>query len=119
MAFDFTPLLATNYAEYSAPAMITPIGSGGTVELNVIDMTEGAPVADSRNAMLQTIKPVAMVQASDLVANNIAPAELDNGTIILNYGTSGQETWTIESHRLMPMGAGELSGEVMLILVGE
>lgn len=116
---DFSPLLDTDYAVFGNPATLTPNG-GSPLALpsGAVDMTDGAEV-NSRgdNALLITIRPVAAVQAADLAALGVTPAQLDGGTITLNVGLPGEETWQIESHELAPMGAGELSGEVRLILL--
>lgn len=118
MPFDFSGLLAADYATFSGSAILTPKG-GSPVTINAIDLTDGTEITDQRNPMLLTVRPTATVRGSDLAANSITPAQLDGGTITLNFGTPGAETWRIESHDLLPMGAGDLSGEVRLILIGQ
>jgi hypothetical protein len=113
---DFSPILDAGYAVFAANASLTPL-AGSPVSIDAIDQTEGAEVSDSDNALLISIKPVAVVQGADLVAAGIDPAALDNGTITLNIGDPAQKTWRIVAHKLRPMGAGELSGDVQLILI--
>ena len=113
---DFSPILDAGYAVFAASAQLTP-ARGSPVAINAIDQTEGAEVSDSANALLVSIKPVAVVQGADLVTLGIDPATLDSGTITLNVGAPAQKTWRIEAHKLRPMGAGELSGDVQLILI--
>ena len=122
MGFDFSGLLAADYSTFGVRATLIPQrvpGAAGTpVSIDAIDMTEGAEVADGRNLVLQTIKPAAVLQARDLDRCHLSPSMLDGGTIILHH-ERGDKTWLIESHELLPMGDGDLSGEIKLILLEE
>lgn len=107
---DFGALLyGPIYGVLSVAATLTLNGTDGAVlELTVVDKTAGAAV-DFKGADVMTIKPAAMVRATDLA--DVDLADLRDAAITFNG-----KTWTVMDHEMVPAPTGEGEGEIRLIL---
>jgi hypothetical protein len=85
------------------------VGTPAAAAVTVIDKTVDAKTGQWLE--LQTVRPVAAVRATELLAAGATFDELDGGQIAFN-----SKTYRIESHRLKPSPYGEAMGEVYLIL---
>lgn len=108
--FDATLNTATQ-AVLGSDAVLMPDESPGGYALSAIDKTAGIVVGDAGDVGVQTVKPAAVIRASDLAALGVTPAELDSAMLALNG-----KTWRIEAHRMQPGPGGEASGEILLLL---
>lgn len=110
VSFDDT-LFAATQAVLGSQAILAPDESPGGVAISAIDKTSGVQVASARDVEVQSVKPAAVIRASELAAAGWAVADLDGTTLALNG-----KTWTIEAHRMQPGPDGEAAGEILLLL---
>ncbi len=111
---DYDDLLLTPiYSTLATDAVVTLPGSDGEeISLRAIEKTAGDAAALGGYS-LQTVRPMAVVRATELSVAGVDPADLDGGEIEINGAT-----WRIKSHRMKPGIAGETAGEVELLLEG-
>jgi hypothetical protein len=80
--------------------------------LTVIDKTQGVEVTLGGDVSMMTIKPACVVRTAELAANGIEFGKLGGSRIIFNG-----KTWRIENRLPRPSPAGEMSGELYLIVI--
>lgn len=111
MTLDFESLvLAPNYAVFGVTLEFKSPKTAAAVSLPAIDMTAGVEVPMGA-AQVPTIRPAAMVRASDLAAARLAKDDM-RGVCVTLAG----KVWKVETTRPKPGPQGEGKGEVMLIL---
>jgi hypothetical protein len=110
MALDYDALLLDPIYDALGVDAVLDLGTAGTVELVVLDKTEGVLLESPNNGLqLATSKPAACVRVSELNANSLARADLKNLPIAFNGGS-----WKIVATQPKPVPTG--SGELYLIL---
>jgi hypothetical protein len=109
---DFDRLLnAATQTVFGETAVLTPIGvTTGPLTLSAI--FDNRPMADPGNIDVGTIRPVAAVRMSEIVAGGLSLADLAQAGLVLNG-----RSWRVESAAPDPTPRGEGQGEVMLILI--
>jgi hypothetical protein len=114
----FETMLDSIYSDgnFITPALLTPSTDADELAITVIDETSGAVVTLGKLG-IQSIKPVVSVRASELTAAGLIPSDLSGGSLILRPNTPQESCWRIESYALKPSPAGELAGEVQIILI--
>lgn len=107
--------LNSNYESMLAVDATLEPGSGGdSFSLRAMDKTAGV-ILNAGDTDMQSITPIAVIRMTSLTDEGLtADADLDGGVIILDG-----KRWTIKAHSLKPSPAGELRGEVVLILSDE
>lgn len=110
---DFDAIrLDSIYGIIGIPAEVTT-RAGQEKTLTVIDRTAGVEVSLG-SIFAPTVKPVAAVRMTDLAANNLSLADVDEGQIEFNGSR-----WRIANYLLRPGLGGESSGEAFLLLSDE
>jgi hypothetical protein len=116
MTIDWAAHYDPLYAAFGVSATLTLAETNVSYSgLTVIDKTLGVELAGgtSRNDLsMLTILPACAVRAAELVANGIALSALKGSLITFNGNV-----WRIENRRAVPSPAGELVGEIYLILI--
>jgi hypothetical protein len=80
--------------------------------LKVIDKTIGMDFTIGGDVSMMSTKPACVVRVAELTANGIALNKLGGSRIVFN-----NKTWRIENRSPRPSPAGEMAGEVSLILI--
>jgi hypothetical protein len=120
MTIDWAAHYDPLYAAFGVSATLTLAETNVSYSgLTVIDktagveLTGGLPGTTSRgDVSMLTILPACAVRAAELVANGIALSALKGSLITFNGNV-----WRIENRRAAPSPAGELVGEIYLILI--
>jgi hypothetical protein len=99
--------LAPIYRAMGVPATLTLSGTGYSI--TCLDLTSGTLVGASPR--VQTIDPQTALRATELAANGLSAADLEEGEITFN-----QKTWKITSVQPKQGPGGELNGEYLLML---
>jgi hypothetical protein len=105
------------YAAFGVSATLTLAETNVSYSgLTVIDKTAGVELAGgfqgTGTLSMVTILPACAVRTAELVANGIALSALKGSLISFN-----DTVWRIENRRAAPSPAGELVGEIYLILI--
>ena len=99
------------YKTFGIPASLTPNRPDvAPVAVTIIERTRSTDASEEFE--LGTVRPGAFVRRRELDDADIAPAELDGGTLVF-----GGRTWRIEAHSPRPGPDGEASGEILMHLV--
>ena len=107
-------LYAPIYQMLGVPATLRPSASPGSATVTVIDKTHCVELFDTASpsdVLVQSVRPVAAVRATELASNGITVNDLAGGTITFNG-----KTWTIKLHMPVPSPTGEGTGEIYLVL---
>jgi hypothetical protein len=114
----FESVFDTIYGDsnFGTPALLTPSTDADELAITVIDETSGAVVTLGKLG-IQSIKPAVSVRGSELTAAGLIPSDLSGGSVILRPNTPQETCWRIENYALKPSPAGELAGEVQIILI--
>lgn len=99
----------TLYAHLGVPATLV-IGATSHA-LTVIDKTAGVEIAEGGDLSVTTIAPACAVRTAELAGKGVALTALKSNRITFNGAT-----WRIENRQTRPSPAGEMVGEVYLIL---
>ncbi len=108
--FD-TLLLAQTQLHLGGKVTLTPV-DGFPHTISAIDRSAGVAVGDPNGVELDTIKPAAVIRATDLAGAGLVTLDLDGAALTMNG-----KTWRVESWRALPGPAGEGTGEIMLFLI--
>lgn len=111
MAIDFDTMM--NDVIYDTQRLGVPavldFGSDGSVDVTVIDKSEGVMLeGQGGQSLFAAAKPAACIRVSELDANSIARESLKGATLAFKG-----KTWRIQSTEPKPSGA---KGELYLIL---
>jgi hypothetical protein len=119
MTIDWAAHYDPLYDAFGVSASLMLAETNVSYSLTVIDKTAGVELAGglpgttSRgDVTMQTIFPACAVRTAELVANGIALSALKGSRITFNGNV-----WRIENRRAVPSPAGELVGEIYLILI--
>lgn len=109
---DLTGFYRAMYSPFSVSATLVIADGEPTVTVKVNDLTRGVEIPDPAIPGVKTIKPVARMMRSDLVALDLCPNDLDGGLLVFNG-----KTWKISAWGPRPSPNGEADGELELILI--
>jgi hypothetical protein len=117
MTIDWAAHYDPLYAAFGVSATLTLAETNVSYSgLTVIDKTTGVELAGglpgTGTLSMVTISPACAVRTAELVANGIALSALKGSLISFNGNV-----WRIENRRAAPSPAGELVGEIYLILI--
>jgi hypothetical protein len=100
------------YTAFGVPATVWPASYGTPVTVTVIDKTSGVEVSNASMSEVSTIRPAALVRASEVATALIAREDLRRAELCMNG-----KKWRIESSTPKPTPNGESDGELMLLLI--
>ena len=113
MTIDWNAYYNPFYTEIGVSATLTLAENNvAYTGLTVIDKTQGIEVTVGGDVSMMTIKPACVVRTAELAANGIAFGKLGGSKIAFN-----NKTWRIENRLPRPSPAGEMSGELYLIVI--
>ena len=97
---------------YTALGQVIAITLTDQTQINVvaIDKTAGIEVAEG-SLDVMTVKPAAVVRADDLAELGYAPGDLRDAQFAMNG-----KNWEVQNWLARPSPAGEIDGEVYLVL---
>lgn len=115
---DFAAILYPQaYAIMATTATLFPV-DGEPVTIAALDKTVGVQdVPNGRSGVATkvgeiTIRPAAVIRASDLATLGVATTALKKAVLTMN----GKE-WRVENHQFRPSPRGEADGEIWLYLI--
>lgn len=94
---------------YGVPAELLD-RNGNSFDVIALDRTRGVEITEGQVGVT-SIRPIAALRASDLVALGVPHAELDGGALRLNGGS-----WRVDYIMERPSPFGAADGQVWLIL---
>ena len=110
MTVDYQTLLYGPIFELTGVEALLHRPAGDPVPLLMLDKTTGVPMSEGDRG-IQTVRPVAVVRANDLVEREIEYGSLRRSRLDLN-----DVTWRIATYYPKPSPRGERDGEIWLIL---
>ncbi len=123
MTFSFdADLLAPLYDSDLAiqATLIVHDSAGGSYPVTIIDHTAGLAVTEPARPgriTVETIRPVAYLRHSALLALGLALGDLEGAELTINYADLPPVTWSIKSYQVEPTPTG--AGQIQLILIAE
>lgn len=100
------------YNALGVDAVITIAETNAQEDLRVIDKTAGVQIAEGGDLSVTTIVPACAVRVTELTAKGIDLGKLRGSRLTMNGAA-----WRVESRQMKPSPAGEMAGEVYLILI--
>lgn len=102
---DYSILYGPTYEILGVPTTIALL-RGDTILVTAIDKTSGVAVDH-----LETVLPAAAVRYGELVEKGVEAKELVGAIVMMN-----DVAWECNNYKMRPSPAGELAGEVYLLL---
>lgn len=113
MSIDFDDLLLKPiYARLGVPAILVLKGGSTNILLTVIDKTSGVVVG--AHVDVPTILAAAAIRRKELTSLGLSKDDIIDGTLRFN-----DFTWTISNCKPEANPSGELSGELLAMLVNQ
>lgn len=98
------------YAAIGVDATLTP-AVGDPVVIVVIDKSAGVEIPTKADSEMQTMLPAAIVRMVEITAAGLSRAAVKDAALLMNG-----KNWVVDSSLPKPSPAGELDGELYLIL---